>query len=95
MWYFLSQLCTYTPGKYLVFNISNLCVKKKKLNRFSDNLGLVFYKCGDDVEIKNHDRISNFEKNLILNETLTFNSNIESVNNRTQMILENEDITER
>ena len=55
----------------------------------------MFYKCGDDVEIKNHDRISNFEKNLILNETLTFNSNIESVNNRTQMILENEDITER
>lgn len=62
---------------------------------FSNNLGLVFYKCGDDVGIENHDRISNFEKNLVLNESLTFNSNIETVNNRTQMMFENENINER
>ena len=52
------------------------------------NIGLVFYNCGDDVGI-------NFEKNLILNETLTLSSNIETVNNRTLTIFDNEDINER
>lgn len=55
----------------------------------------MFYKCGDDVGIEIHDRVSNFEKNLILNETLTSNFNIEAVNNRTQTMFDNEDINER
>ena len=55
----------------------------------------MFYKCGDDVGTDIHDRVSNFEKNLILNETLTFNFNIEAVNNRTHTMFDNEDGNER
>ena len=45
VWYFLSQLCTYTPGKYkihflLFFFVTKICF-------MYDFVGLVFYRCGD------------------------------------------------
>ena len=55
----------------------------------------MFYKCGDRDGIEIHDGVSTFDKNLILNETLTLNLNIEAVNNRTQTMFDNEDINER
>ena len=59
------------------------------------NLGLVFYKCGDDVGIERVERISYFEKNVYLNGTLALNSNMEAVLNSTQMMSDNEDVNER
>ena len=59
------------------------------------NLGLVFYKCGDDVGIERVERISYFEKNIYLNGTLALNSNMEAVLNSTQMMSDYEDVNER
>ena len=76
----------------LTFN-ENFSAKERRFYVYVT--GLVFYKCGDDVGTDIHDRVSNFEKNLILNETLTFNFNIEAVNNRTHTMFDNEDGNER
>ena len=75
----------------LTFN-ENFSAKERRFYVYVT--GLVFYKCGDDVGIEIHNRFSNFEKNLILNETLT-NFNMDAVNNRTQLMFDNEDINER
>ena len=58
-------------------------------------LGLVFYKCGDDVANQRFERSSYFEKNLVLNGTLALNSNMEAALNTTQIMFDNEDVNER
>ena len=62
---------------------------------FTLYLGLVFYKCGDDVAIERFERSSYFEKNLVLNGTLALNSNMEAALNTTQILFDNEDVNER
>ena len=90
VWYFLSQLCTYTPGTKI-----QILIYKISYNIKFDFVGLVFYKCGDiysgekntqnyDVRIWNETVIgSDINRNtgLLLFHNQTYDSELLSSNN--------------